>query len=336
MPVKTLLMGLAAVLAVAANPIAPPIDETVGVRPLAARSGACTQADVNAVTVVIDFQGLGGGVQQYCASDLAPGTTGFQALQATGVSIQGTVKDGPTFVCRINSRPGPDQVLSLPNGQSYTESCTNTPPGSAYWSYWWATQGGSWTYSSQGSSIRQVSFGGYEGWSFALGGGIGQAPAPGVQPAVWAAPPVPEPPPASESAPVESNQPTHGPQPASSSQKTTQGSSQNGSGPSSQPGSSSNQDSQSGSAPGEEQSAVQPSASDQPSASVSPSASPTPSSSASASTTPATPRPSSSASADPDPDGSGPWGAIVGAGAILIIAAAAIIVGMRRSRRSVQ
>ena len=160
---------------------------------MAAQAGACLADAVNAVTIVIDYQGLGGGTQTYCVSGLAAGTTGVAALEAAGVAVQGTVHDGPSFVCRINSRPGPDETLTLPNGQSYTESCANTPPASAFWSFWTATQGGAWSYSSQGGGSRSVKFGEYEGWSFALGYGVGKAPQPRVAPAAWAVPPVPEP-----------------------------------------------------------------------------------------------------------------------------------------------
>jgi len=159
----------------------------------AVRPGTCLTTDANAVTVVIDFQGLGGEALQYCVSDLAAGTTGVAALQATGVGVQGTAASGLSFVCRIDSKPGAGQALTLPNGQSYVETCANTPPSTAYWSYWHASQGGQWAYSSQGASVRAVEFGGYEGWSFALGASFGHAPAPRVAPAAWVTPPTPTP-----------------------------------------------------------------------------------------------------------------------------------------------
>jgi len=159
----------------------------------AGRTGACTGADANAVTIVIDYQGLGGGTATYCASNLASGSTGLDALAAVGVPVTGTAKDGTGFVCRVNGRPGAGETITLPNGEAYQEQCVNSPPGTAYWSYWWAKAGGSWGYTSQGAATRQVVFGSYEGWSFALGGGIGNAPAPRVAPAVWEVPPVEQP-----------------------------------------------------------------------------------------------------------------------------------------------
>lgn len=153
--------------------------------PAAVHSGVCTQADNNAVTIVIDYQGLGGGTATYCASKLPQGTTGLGALSAAGVSFQGTSHDGNSFICRINGRPAASEAIALPNGEQYKEKCVNTPPATAYWSYWTAKQGGSWGYASAGASSRQVVFGTYEGWSFSLGGGIGNAPAPRVAPVTW-------------------------------------------------------------------------------------------------------------------------------------------------------
>jgi len=163
------------------------------------RSGACTTADDNAVTVVIDYQGLGGGTATYCASHLPAGATGLDALTAAGVAVTGTSQAGSAVACRLNGRPAADQTLTLPGGQAYQEQCVTMPPAGAYWSYWWANPGGSWTYNTQGLSLRPVVFGSYEGWSFALGGGIGQAPAPRVTPAPLVVPP---PPPAETTAPV--------------------------------------------------------------------------------------------------------------------------------------
>ena len=185
---RRIFAGVSLAVALAATALAGPW----AVTPAQAASGVCTAADKNAVTVVIDFQGLGGGVKAYCAKNLAKGATGLDALAAAGVSFEGTSHDGLAFICRIAGRPSATETLDLPGGKTYQEKCVNSPPGAAYWSYWTAKQGGSWGYTSQGASTRQVVFGTYEGWSFSLGGGIGNAPAPGLAPAVWAAPPSPK------------------------------------------------------------------------------------------------------------------------------------------------
>jgi len=133
---------------VAADP-APPV----------AHAAACS--GTSGVTVVVDFTALGGGVQIGCA----PGdpATGLAALQGAGFTVTGTARWGLTFVCRIDGLP-----------TSATDPCVNTPPATAYWSYWHAPSGGAWSYSTSGASSYDPAPGSVEGWSF------GSGTAPGV------------------------------------------------------------------------------------------------------------------------------------------------------------
>ena len=127
----------------------------------------CDPGDSNSVTVVVDFSAVGGGIDIRCSS----GSTGQQALgNAFGYS---EIASQPGFVCQISGTPASD--------------CQDTPPGSAYWSYWQAAPGGGWAYSSRGFSSSRVKPGGFEGWAYGSGG------APGVDPVLPAAP-EPEPP----------------------------------------------------------------------------------------------------------------------------------------------
>ena len=128
--------------------------------------GACT--DNVGITVVIDFQELGGGVNVRCAS--GPATTGLAALDNSGISWEGTQRF-PGVVCRIAGQPGPD-----------VEPCGNTPPGNAYWSYWIAPRGGPWCYSTTGAGNRTPPPGSIEGWSFALTQNAVDVPPPGYDP----------------------------------------------------------------------------------------------------------------------------------------------------------
>jgi len=143
----------------------------------AGSAGYCP--DGNGVTVVVDYQDLGGGVVVRCA----PGeqATGLAALENAGFTVTGTVRWGKAFVCRINGKPGVD-----------TEPCLDTPPTTAYWSYWHAPNGGAWTYSSQGVRARKPPLGSFEGWAFSAGRSENNAPRPGVAP-VRPAPPAPPP-----------------------------------------------------------------------------------------------------------------------------------------------
>ncbi|WHT22598.1 prenyltransferase/squalene oxidase repeat-containing protein [Crossiella sp. CA-258035] len=109
--------------------------------------------DGNGVTVVVDFQELGGDTQIRCA----PGEqeSGLAALENAGFIVEGTQRWGKAFVCRIEGKPGSD-----------TEPCVNTPPANAYWGYWHASNGGQWTYSQFGATGRKPPLGSFEGWSF--------------------------------------------------------------------------------------------------------------------------------------------------------------------------
>lgn len=125
--------------------------------PQPARAAACT--GTSGVTVVVDFTAFGGSTEVECA--LGDPTTGIAALQDAGFTVTGTQRWGLAFVCRIDGLPTPA-----------ADPCYNTPPANAYWSYWHAEPGGSWTYSSQGASSYDPAPGTVEGWAF----GSGDAP----------------------------------------------------------------------------------------------------------------------------------------------------------------
>lgn len=163
----------AAILVVAAAGIAVP-------RPAqaAGTDGYCP--DATGVTVVVDFHELGGGVVVRCA----PGVqgSGLTALKSAGFTVAGTNRWGEAFICRINGKPGVG-----------TEPCVDTPPATAYWSYWHAPNGGGWTYSDKGVKNRTPPAGSFDGWSFSKNHTEGTAPRPGVTPS-RPAPPAPPPP----------------------------------------------------------------------------------------------------------------------------------------------
>lgn len=128
--------------------------------------GPCT--DNVGVTVVIDFQELGGGVNVRCAP--GPVTSGLDALDRAGIAWEPPLRE-PGFVCRIAGQPGPDR-----------EACGVTPPATAYWGYWIAPRGGAWCYSNTGAGNRVPPPGSVEGWSFALDKTSTQLPPPGFAP----------------------------------------------------------------------------------------------------------------------------------------------------------
>ncbi|MEU5551398.1 hypothetical protein ABZ738_16645 [Micromonospora sp. NPDC047793] len=148
-PARRWFAGLLAAAVVALGLIA------VEPSPRAAHAAACT--GTTGVTVVVDYGPLGGGVQVACA--LGDPATGLAALQGAGYTVTGTQRWGLAFICRINGQP-----------TSATEPCVNTPPASAYWSYWHASgSGAAWTYSTLGATSYNPAPGTVEGWSFGTG-----------------------------------------------------------------------------------------------------------------------------------------------------------------------
>lgn len=125
--------------------------------------------DAGGVTVVVDFQELGGSTIVRCA----PGeqASGLTALKNAGFQITGTQRWGEAFICRIEGKPGAGD-----------ESCINTPPASAYWSYWHSPNNGSWTYSQWGVTARKPPQGSFEGWSFSKDRTADTSPPPRVGP----------------------------------------------------------------------------------------------------------------------------------------------------------
>lgn len=138
------------------------------------------------VTVVVDFQKLGafkghsGRTVVRCAKGPTKGRSGLWALKRAKLEPRGTAQFGDAFICRIQGRPAPRERLRI-GGNSYQEKCIRTPPKEAFWGYWRAKAGGSWTYSRSGASTTTVIRGGFEGWSFSLRAG-GNHPKPGVRP----------------------------------------------------------------------------------------------------------------------------------------------------------
>ncbi|WP_103347890.1 hypothetical protein [Amycolatopsis sp. CA-128772] len=151
----------------------------VGAAPASATGsdGACPEG--GGVTVVVDFGDLGPGPLLRCAAGTP--ANGIAALREAGIEVSGSQKYGLAVACRINGRPGPD-----------VESCVGMPSATAYWSYWHASAGGSWTSSQEGAQTAKPVAGGFEGWAFARPKSANDLPAPPrVAPVRQAATPAP-------------------------------------------------------------------------------------------------------------------------------------------------
>lgn len=86
------------------------------------------------VTVVADFNSLGGGVQGACVTDKA-GDSAFAAFDSAGFKLNVNTPGNGGYVCQLNGKP---------------TGCT-PPDGNNYWALWWSDgKSGSWSYSSLG------------------------------------------------------------------------------------------------------------------------------------------------------------------------------------------
>lgn len=116
------------------------------------------------VIVVVDFSPWGGNVERGCAADPS-GTTGYEAMNSVGFTTSGDEHDGPGFVCRIT-----DPATGVADPTPSQDPCVDTPPASAYWSYWWADNGQtSWTFSQQGAMDDEPQPGSTQAWVFGAG-----------------------------------------------------------------------------------------------------------------------------------------------------------------------
>lgn len=79
------------------------------------------------------------------------------------------------------------RIDGLPGASA--ESCATTPPATASWSYWTAARGGAWRYSPIGAAASRPVAGTVEGWRFVTGG----TPTPPGVPSPALTPPTPRP-----------------------------------------------------------------------------------------------------------------------------------------------
>jgi hypothetical protein len=123
---------------------------TVGTNPMS----DCTATQ--GVIVAVDFSAFGKPADKGCDPTT---TTGYAALQAAGYTTAGDQHDGNAFICRIDDEPPPSQ-----------DACIDTPPASAYWSYWHANSGqNTWTLSQLGAMSYQPKPGIIDAWAFGAG-----------------------------------------------------------------------------------------------------------------------------------------------------------------------
>jgi hypothetical protein len=152
----------------------------------AAQAAACS--GTSGVTVVIDY---GSSSTTSCA----PGdpSTAMAALKLVVATVVSPQRYPGTVVCRINGTPASDP-------------CIQMPPASAYWAFYHAPRGGSWTYSSAGVTSYNPAPGTAIGFAFGAGA------RPDVNPPAAASSPKPQPKPSPSSS--SSKPPAAKPKPA--------------------------------------------------------------------------------------------------------------------------
>ncbi len=162
------------------------------VAPTPAQAAACGGA--TGVTVVADFNGLGGGVQGACVAD-GGGDKASSLFPVAGFPLTYAQRQ-PGFVCRVSGVPESDP-------------CVNTSPADAYWGLWWSDgTNGRWTYSSLGVDSLRIPDGGSVAFSWDDVPGDARpsfAPPQNAEPSPT---PQPSPQPSPQPAPQPSPQPT--------------------------------------------------------------------------------------------------------------------------------
>lgn len=114
--------------------------------PASSAPAGAVAPDCGGVTVVVDGNELGGGVDSTCVSEPGVATELFADAGVT-LEYQPQLQD---FVCRVDGRP-------------VERPCTD---GDSYWSLWWAEPGGEWVYATLGVASLEVPEGGSLGFAW--------------------------------------------------------------------------------------------------------------------------------------------------------------------------
>lgn len=135
-----------------ALPVAVVLTAAAGLVGLAAGPATAAQCSGAGVNVVVDFNGLGGGVQKGCDPKGA-NRKASEVFVAAGFPLS-YARRQPGFVCRVKNAPTSDP-------------CVNASPADAYWGLYWSDgKSGSWKYSSTGVSGLKVPSGGFVAFSW--------------------------------------------------------------------------------------------------------------------------------------------------------------------------
>ncbi|RHW27984.1 hypothetical protein D0Z08_06810 [Nocardioides immobilis] len=147
--IRTTLSAATAVLVAAVAGVVVPAGEATAFAAAPACSGD------TGVTVIVDFNELGGGVTAACDPDGA-GKSASEVFDDTGYPLVFAQQD-PGFVCRVSGKPA-------------DSPCVRTPPATAYWSLWWSDgESGRWSYATSGVNVLEVPDGGFVAFAWHQG-----------------------------------------------------------------------------------------------------------------------------------------------------------------------
>lgn len=127
----------------------------VGVHAPAHAAGCAAGAGV---TVVVDGQGAYGGTSTTCLP--GGGRNAAEAFPRAGAALT-YARLEPGFVCKVRGLPA-------------DTGCGRASGANAYWSLWWSTGNGTWTYSTTAVGSLDVPKGGWVAFSWNSGGGRDQ------------------------------------------------------------------------------------------------------------------------------------------------------------------
>ncbi len=172
------------------GPVAAALVVATGLVGLAAAPASAAFCSGSGVNVVVDFNGLGGGVQKGC-DPAGANRSADRVFPAAGFGLTYAQRQ-PGFVCRVKQAPQSDP-------------CQNASPANAYWGLYWSDgKSGKWSYSSSGVGGLKVPQGGFVAFSWQNGGA---ADPPGAAPTNNQPAPKPQP----EPEPAPPKQPTKAP-----------------------------------------------------------------------------------------------------------------------------
>lgn len=124
------------------------------------------------VTVVVDasaFEGADEISQSQCV-ETDEAIAASEALEAAGITTEGTTQYGDQVVCRVDGLPAEGVALTAEDGSDYFESCESMPAAFAYWSLWVQPEGGEWEYAQEGLSTLRLEPGQSIALQFSLNG----------------------------------------------------------------------------------------------------------------------------------------------------------------------